>query len=77
MKVTKRYLKLLTMGVLIACFCFSATLAGLLGVVSVVGVVAADLISALKSFGAAAILGFMATLLWDLLSWLDQKFKPY
>lgn len=77
MSVTKKYLKLLTMGVLIACFAFCVTLAGLLGVVSFVGVVVADIVSALKFFGGAAVLGLVATLLWDLLSWLDKKFKPY
>lgn len=78
MKNTKRYLKILTMFIVMFAFLLSFVIAISLGITSIIGMFATeDLIGELSLILAAIIFGFITSILSDLMAWLDKKFKPY
>ena len=78
MKTTKRYLKMLTMCVIMFAFIISFAAAIFLGVAGFIGIFASkDFIIALLLILVAIIFGFITSLLNDLMEWLDKKFRPY
>lgn len=78
MKTTKGYLKTLTMLIVTLAFIISFFAAIILVIIGFIGMFASeDLIVALSFILAAIILGFITSILNDLMAWLDKKFRPY
>ena len=78
MKTTKKYLKTLTMFVVMLVYIMSFAAAILLGITGVIGMFSLkNFITALWFVLVAIIFGFITALLNDLMEWLDKKFKPY
>lgn len=78
MNATKKYLKILTMGVFMVSFMISFISASFLGFISFINLmIAKNITDTLWGLLAAVLLGLLAALLWDILSFLDKKFKPY
>ena len=78
MKTTKKYLKTLTMCVVMITYIISLAIAIFLGVTGLFGIfVSEDLIISLLFILVAVILGFVVSILSDLMEWLDKKFRPY
>ena len=78
MKTTKKYLKTLTMCVVMITYIISLAIAIFLGTTGLFGIfVSEDLIISLLFILVAVILGFVVSILSDLIEWLDKKFRPY
>ena len=78
MKTTKKYLKTLTMFVVMLVYIMSFAAAILLGITGVIGMFSLkNFITALWFVLVAIIFGFITAWLNDLMEWLDKKFKPY
>lgn len=78
MKSTKRYLKALTMFIVMAAFIVSFAIAIFTCIVGITGLFASeDFAIALLFILIAIIFGFVTSVLNDLIKWLDKKFRPY
>ena len=78
MKTTKKYLKILTMFVVMSVYIMSFAAAILLGITGVIGMFSLkNFITALLLVLVAIVFGFITSVMNDLMEWLDKKFRPY
>lgn len=78
MKSTKKYLKALTMFIVMTAFIVSFAIAIFIGIVGITGLFASEYFAiALLFILIAIIFGFVTSVLNDLIKWLDKKFRPY
>jgi hypothetical protein len=79
MKYTKRYLKAFTMCIAMFAFIISLAMVTFFGLAGFLGILTSsgDFIVALLLIFAAIVFGFIASMLNDLMEWLDKKFRPY
>jgi hypothetical protein len=78
MKYTKRYLKTFMICIVMLAFIISLAIATFFGLAGFLGILTSgDFIVALLLILAAIVFGFIASMLNDLMEWLDKKFRPY